>query len=174
MRYLKQNARTASKVNNITEESRQALTVILVLHSFQKLKVLDFIFFATFCFNITIEKNKIFIYIFFPTSPLSRVMLSNWLRSHFFVKDLFLSCEAIMTLVHLSKTFCLAQSTEELCLTEQLVAFTSLLTISNYGHPVHAVTEMSHEYHGSQCSEPSSYYYFQLSDFISMLSSAQC
>ena len=73
-----------------------------------------------------------------------------------------------MTPVQLSKTFYPAQSAEELCLTEQLVAFTSLLTISNYGHPVHAVTEMSHEYQGSQCSKPSSYYYFQLSDFISI------
>ena len=48
VRYLKQNARTASKVSNITEESRQALTVILVLHSLQKLKFLDFIFWQLF------------------------------------------------------------------------------------------------------------------------------
>ena len=48
VRYLKQNARTASKVNNITEESRQALTVILFSHSLQKLHVLDFIFWQLF------------------------------------------------------------------------------------------------------------------------------
>ena len=34
VRYLKQNARTASKVNNITLESREALTVIIILHFF--------------------------------------------------------------------------------------------------------------------------------------------